>query len=205
MSTITGTKGSDVYTTDGVGNHLVALSALLVRGVDSITVECLLEKVLAESSDNKPLEDLMVLAFQNRMPRGGKGERDVFRILYSLLLAHEKTFPLALDLMDLIPEYGYWKDLLKLVPPFQGYAHGDRINEIVRTQFLNDEQAVYNYSTAVASSTTGVEVPKPTVSLLAKWLPREGHLLAIRMAGLLVPGKMLYATRMKITEREYRL
>lgn len=196
MSTAVGMKGSDVYTVDGVGNHLVALSALLVRGVNADTVKHLVEKVLSESS-TKTLEDLMVLAFQNRMPRGGKGERDIFRILYSLFLNNEKTQMLALELLDLVPEYGYWKDIFTLCSMFDSSPCEARINDIVKRQFYSDEQAVKLYYEALDNKDDAIPLSKPKVSLLAKWLPREGHPLAIKMAGLLVPGTMLYATRMK--------
>ena len=193
MSRTTGMKGSDVYTADGLGNHMVALSVLLVRKVTTETVDTQLKKILDTDLDNKSLQDLMVLAFQNRMPRGGKGERDVFRVLYSLLLLNDKTRFLALDLMDLIPEYGYWKDLFKLYPLSHEDSDRSRIRDIVRSQFYNDEQALEGWNNRVQ----GTEVPKPKVSLLAKWLPREGHALATEMACLLVPGSMLYATKMK--------
>lgn len=196
MSTTIGMKGSDVYTANGVGNHMVALSALLVRGVEAETVVPLVEAVLKDAS-NKTLEDLMVLAFQNRMPRGGKGERDIFKILYSLFLRYENTKLLALELMDLIPEYGYWKDLFQLYPEFKGFPQGDMLKNIVRTQFYKDEQALEAWNHAMNNRVQGTEVSKPKVSLLAKWLPRERHVLATEMAGVLVPGSMLHATRMK--------
>lgn len=197
MSTTLGTKCSDVYTADGVGNHMVALSALLVRSVKSDIVDIQLTKILDGVHTNKDLEDLMVLAFQNRMPRGGKGERDVFKTLYSLFFHYEDTNLLALDLMDLIPEYGYWKDLFQLYPQFRGYPQGERIKEIVKSQFYKDEVAVKDWTEGMKHRVQNIEIPRPTVSLLAKWLPREGHALATEMAGLLVPGSMLYATRMK--------
>lgn len=198
MATTTGMKGSDVYTTEGVGNQLVALSTLLVRGVSSTTLTCMVEKVLSQSSDKKMLEDLMVLAFQNRMPRGGKGERDVFRNLYLAFINNVQLKHLALYLLDLVPEYGYWRDLFKLIPEHISSPLGANIiKDIVKKQFLKDEHALYTYSTALANKLLGIDIPKPTISLLAKWLPREGHALATEMACLLVPGTMLYATRMK--------
>jgi len=196
MATTIGIKGSDVYTSDGVGNHLLALSTLLVRGVDTLTVEQMVVTILKDSS-TKDLEDLMVLAFQNRMPRGGKGERDIFRILYSLFLMSEKASALALDLLDLVPEYGYWKDLFTLYSRLRGSPCEKRINDIIRAQFYSDEQAVKIYYDTLAKH-QGIHISKPKVSLLAKWLPRERHALATTMAGVLVPGSMLHATRMKL-------
>lgn len=39
--------------------------------------------------------------------------------------------------------------------------------------------------------------PKPSISLLAKWMPREGQIYASAMSSLLVPGLMFQGTRMK--------
>ena len=75
MSTTLGTKGSDVYTSTGVGDTMVALSALLVRGANP---SCLAKAVIDAISDKKSLEDIMVLLFQTRDIRGGKGEREIF-------------------------------------------------------------------------------------------------------------------------------
>jgi len=179
MSTTVGTKGSDVYTSTGVADPMVALSALLVRGADP---SCLAKAVIDAISDKKSLEDIMVLLFQTRDIRGGKGEREVFLELFRIFLTEDSTRELALNLIDLIPEYGCWNDLFKLQARYP--LATSRISEIIRLQFIKDELAL-------------ASEPEPKLSLLAKWMPREGHPGAIEMAGLLTPGPMFYAMRMK--------
>lgn len=173
-----GAKGSDVYTLDGVGNDLVALNALLTRGADETTVCNLLQKVLSSGSSQDET-DAFVLSFMTRAVRGGKGERDLFYMLYSELLKLREA--LALDLLDLVGHYGYWGDLFAL-----GSKHKDlvwtRLVEIVKKRLAQDSAAHMHNQVMDPTS------PKQKVSLLAKWMPREGQLLAKELALALWTG-----------------
>ena len=198
-ATMIGAKGSDVYSSDAfnsVGDKMVALSALLTRGVSQSSVEAGVLGVVAASEEPLALEHLFVLAFQTRDIRGGKGERDASKHIFETLLKTPKTMTVALDLLDLVPEYGCWQDLFKL--PRECLP---RVKQIVATQFAKDEAAIAAYNAALANELTGwggEEKPqKPKVSLLAKWLPREGQPGVIDMVCALVPGTMLHGTRMK--------
>jgi len=156
FETTLGTKGSDVYTTDGVGNTLVALSALLTRGADKTLVQNLLLKSLRLNTEDSE-KDCFVLAFMTRAVRGGKGERELFYDLYSVLLKEREA--LALDLLDLVGDYGYWNDLFTLWEKFaNSKAFETRAIEIVSKQLKADEVAL---------------ISGGKVSLLSKWMPRE--------------------------------
>ena len=193
MDRAVGLKGSDVYTISGTSDKLVSLSALLVRGVSLDLISQSIKEFLNTKPDTKAIEDLFVLAFQNRDIRGGKGERDIFRDMFSVLLSEPQTSALALDLLDLVSEYGCWQDLFKLKPVYP-YAT-ERIRQIIKAQFEKDEAAL---ATFMADSLLPPAALK--LSLLAKWMPREGQAAATEMAGLIVPGKFFHATRM----RQYR-
>jgi hypothetical protein len=67
------------------------------------------------------------------------------------------------------------------------------VKAIVADQFAKDEAAIESYEVS-----TDEAEKKPSVSLLAKWLPREGQPGVIDMAITLVPGKMFHGTRMKL-------
>ena len=179
MATKIGQKGSDVYTSEGIDNSLVALSALLVRGVDR---GCVRNGVASVISDGD-LENLAVLAFQTRDIRGGKGERDASKHIFEAMLSNPDTYRLTTELLDLLPEYGCWQDLLKMRE-----VASRPVYNIVKAQFEKDEKAL---ALTVAGE-------KPAISLLAKWMPREGQDGAYNMAMLLVPGEMLHASRMKL-------
>lgn len=160
LAMTSGSKGSDVYTVAGVGDERVALSTLLVRGAEESLVRGGMNAILAKD-DQQWLEDAFVLAFQTRDIRGGKGERKVSEVMWAALLAHPSSGELALNLLDLIPEYGCWRDLFSLadkeVDPCISF-HGSAIHSMVVRQLLVDEKAM-------------AEGRK--VSLLAKWMPRE--------------------------------
>ena len=205
MTTI-GVKGSDVYTTDAFqtfGEKMVALNALLTRGVSAATVQAAVSEVFTLPTDNYNgiIEELLVLAFQTRDVRGGKGERDISRYIFEYLLMEPKAKELTLDLLDLFAEYGCWQDLFKL--PHECLP---RVKQIVKEQFAKDETAIKAYEAAIANEVAGwggEEPPKkPNVSLLAKWLPREGQPGAIEMVCTLVPGSMFHGTRMKLYRKK---
>ena len=113
-TTQVGTKGSDVYTVNGVDDPRVALSVLLVQGCDPSNITTGIDTILL-SNDKQMLEDLFVLLFQTRDIRGGKGVRDATVTMVKHLLQNETTRRLMLDLLDLIPEYGSWRDLKMLI------------------------------------------------------------------------------------------
>ena len=170
MSYSTGVKGSDVHTHDEVGSTLVSLSALLVRGADAGMIQEKFEKIL----DEDHVEDAFVLAFMNRNIRGGKGERDLFYEMYSVLL--RKKHELASHLLDLVPHFGYWGDIFTILEknPLEKSA----IFELVKKQLTDDEKAMTN---------------KKPASLLAKWIPREGKPYAKELAGALSTKPLIQA------------
>jgi len=174
-----GQKGSNVYTSEGVDNALVALSALLVRGVNIAYVKTAVDSVISHGD----LENLAVLAFQTRDIRGGKGERDASKHIFEAMLSNPESYDLTTQLLDLLPEYGCWQDLLKMRK-----IASNPICDVVKAQFEKDEKAL-----ALTK-----EGEKPVISLLAKWMPREGQDGAQIMATLLVPGTMFHASRMKL-------
>jgi hypothetical protein len=206
MTTI-GVKGSDVYNTGAFqtfGEKMVALSALLTRGVSEATVQAAVSEVLSLPTEdyNSVIEELLVLAFQTRDVRGGKGERDASKHIFEALLKQPAAKEVTLDLLDLLGEYGCWQDLFKMANR-ETYP---RIKEIVKEQFAKDEAAMKAYEAAVANEVAGwggEEPPKkPKVSLLAKWLPREGQPGVIEMVCTLVPGTMFHGTRMKLYRKK---
>jgi len=194
-TTAIGVKGSDVYTAAGVQDERVALSTLLTRGVTASVIKPLINAIIAKD-DSSQLEDLFVLAFQTRDVRGGKGEREAFRLFYDALLANPKTCHIAMDLLDLVPEYGSWRDLFieAVVPslPYQSESEmRERIVEIVKAQWLKDQVSALQ--------------EKP-ISLMAKWMPRENRnkYLAGLLAGRLFPGSEASPTQYSSQMRLYR-
>lgn len=152
----TGVKGSAVYTPGGVGDPRVVLSVKAVRGAAAADLVKYHDQILDRGTEEF-ITDAVLLAFQSRDVRGGKGERAIFHTLFWNIVKHWPG--LAQTLLDLVPEYGSWKDVFAL---FAGSPtlHGS-IYKLVAEQLVKDEKA--------AAEGAG------SVSLLAKWAPREGN------------------------------
>uniref|UniRef100_A0A6C0BCT1 TROVE domain containing protein n=1 Tax=viral metagenome TaxID=1070528 RepID=A0A6C0BCT1_9ZZZZ len=160
-----GMKGSDVYS--GSGNPLLDLSVLLVRGASQTSIEPLFLQALEEAE-----EDAFVLAFQTRDIRGGKGERALFQMLFATALTVKPH--LALALLDLVPEYGCWRDVFSM--------HLPQVLELAAKQLLDDAKS-----------------EDKSISLCAKWAPREGKDTegAKALAAILFPEEKRLSERLK--------
>jgi hypothetical protein len=151
--TTVGTKGSDVYTAVGVDDPRVALSVLLTRGADVSNIRSGIDAILKMEDKEQAVKDLFVLAFQTRDVRGGKGERTVAYEMLKYLLENKEYMSLASSLLDLVPEYGCWRDLFVLA---QTHAK-ERVLDITEHQFQKDQATLAGGK----------------VSLMAKHAPRE--------------------------------
>jgi hypothetical protein len=152
----TGVNGADVYTEEGVGDYRVSLFTMLNRGLDAHYIQDSVSKVFNRKIDDE-MRDLFVMAFQTRDVRGGKGERSLFYHFIDALFKHDKE--VIRQAIQLIPEYGCWRDmweLLKAIPELEG-----DILAITRSNFKEDLVKCQSDQ-------------KNKMSLLAKWLPREG-------------------------------
>lgn len=170
-TTQVGVKGSDVYTAAGVEDPRVALSVLLVRNADAALIRSGVEAVLKMDAPTAT-EDAFLLTFQTRDVRGGKGERTITEEMWEALLSNPKTAALARHLLDLVPEYGAWRDLFVLAEKVA--TAKPHIHQVAAAQFAKDEIAM-----GLGKS----------VSLLAKWIPREDRMgpQAKELARLLFP------------------
>jgi hypothetical protein len=176
-----GVKGSDVFSSSG--DPRVDLNVKCVRGADASVLRTALDSVLALKTQES-LEDAFVLAFNARNIRGGKGEKAVFQSLYGRLC---ETNPIvAQALLDLIPHYGCWNDLLVL-----GEVSNKNITKTIVDFYAN---------TLVKES----KLEKP-VTLAAKWAPREGSKhkeMAKQIACVLFPPDA--AVKHSAQMRQYR-
>jgi hypothetical protein len=172
-----GVKGSDVY--DSTGDARVDLSVRMVRSADAADLRQRIQDVARVHG----LEDAFVMAFHARNVRGGKGERDVgltlFRALYD---AHPQV---ALRLLDLIPHYGCWRDF-RDTALLTGDEAVERLLEMELTNMIADQLR-----------TDAATEEGKSISLCAKWAPREGHGFAAEVAASCFPGERRFSTRMK--------
>ena len=111
-----GENGHAELTADGLGDAMLAFFDKLVRGLDEARIREFVGDVLAEARarrDPEGVKNLFVLAFQTRWCRGGKGERKICHQLLAVL--YERYPEVVVELAELLPCYGYWKDLLLLL------------------------------------------------------------------------------------------
>ena len=165
-----GVKGSDVFSSSG--DPRVDLNVKCVRGAEPTALCAALDGILALKTQES-LEDAFVLAFNARNIRGGKGEKAVFQVLYGRLC--ETQGVVAKALLDLIPHYGCWNDLLVLAEASQRDISKAIVDLYAKT--LHEESKL--------------EKPK---TLAAKWAPREGSKhkeMAKQIAWVLFPPQLV--------------
>jgi hypothetical protein len=159
-------------------SQLIDLSTRLVRGAAAGDIrERIREFSSVDSVGSRAnLVDAFVLAFHTRNVHGGQGERDLFQELFvELYVSHPME---AVRVLKLIPKYGCWRDMFELaslsLKLTTGCSDPDSlalvqlrhdIMGIVATQLRDDVRVA-----------TGAD--EGSLSLCAKWAPRERDVLA---------------------------
>ena len=208
-----GENGMAEWTDEGLGDQTLAIFNQSVRGMSSDRLRDMLSKAFLkcqECPDSKMtgnmVADLIVLAFQIRNCRGGKGEKAIFLNMFKYLFEHYPTT--MLSLLDLVPLYGYFKDYLLLLETFpvpsdcseEQVKLRDSIIDALVTQLRKDEAAINEYEAE------SLDVKKvPSISMLAKFMPRKGTHFAKHQNKWIY--KMLLDTlfpRSKTSEANYR-
>eukprot|EP00635_Sarcinochrysidales_sp_CCMP3193_P011608 CAMPEP_0118919268 /NCGR_PEP_ID=MMETSP1166-20130328/18457_1 /TAXON_ID=1104430 /ORGANISM="Chrysoreinhardia sp, Strain CCMP3193" /LENGTH=634 /DNA_ID=CAMNT_0006859791 /DNA_START=66 /DNA_END=1970 /DNA_ORIENTATION=+ len=169
-----GENQSPELTAAGVGDPRVALFAGLVRGADVGR--------LVDACGDDHLVDVVLLAFNARDCRGGKGEKKLFYdMLFRLLARVPRTTTTVL--LEHVPFYGYWKDLVTLYE-----AVDDAGTPSAARKYATDfKEAIVELLVArLRKDATATGEEKNTkVSLLAKYAPREGKKKGGRLASVL--------------------
>ena len=171
-----GVNGEIVYTADGVGDSRVALFAMLNRGLEPEKLQDAIRAVFADSHTRVQPQmqlDMFLMAFQTRDIRGGKGEKQLFYQFMKTL--YEQDPLITTNMVRHIPEYGCWRDMWELVNEVPELT--DEVLKVTRDAFMTDRLHL-------AAGSTG------KMSLLAKWLPREGSTYALaakKIAAFLYP------------------
>lgn len=177
-----GENGMPEYSNIGIGSDVLALNQL-VRGGDPTSM---VRSVLQNGTPNQ-VADLFVMVFVTRNCRGGKGEK---KLSFDTFLETWRKYPdTAQKLLALFPHYGYWKDLLLLMVQ----ATEDKLffNEkdlsvaamrLMKEQLTKDLAELSSYKNKLKECMDETEIKQlkskgPEISLLAKWLPREGSSL----------------------------
>lgn len=140
----------DSETANGAVTHSTSLNAVVdmffIAGASRQMTEQSIINVFVKAFDQDPVLAIKCL-FWARDVRGGAGERRFFQVIMKHLIKSIPYEELVDQLMVLVPEYGYWKDVFQLERPTP-----DNLDWLVRQLDEN-----------------------PNKALLAKWWPRRGE------------------------------
>lgn len=169
---------------DNVENYCVALFTMLNRSLSYSYISEYIGKILATANKEQE-KDLFVMAFHTRDIRGGKGEKKLFYDFISGLYFYKPY--LVKKLLEFVPEYGCWRDMWALLVAIPELS--DTILQITKEQFEKD-MILYTLG------------ENTSLSLLAKWLPRENSgtypKMARKIANFIYPTE--YSDRKRIVQ-----
>jgi hypothetical protein len=158
---------------NGMHEHKTTSSAMvdlffkLVRNIPDNDLTTMFNNILHQAETTEDvylLADLIVMTFQTRDVRGGKGEKLLF---YKMFLEFSKKYPTTtVALLGAIADYGYYKDFMNMYE-IHGYSSSLKtsIIEFYAKQLHADTEAL---RASVESGTM------PKLSLAAKFAPRQG-------------------------------
>ncbi len=182
-----GANDANCYTAEGVGDALVPFYTSLTRKAGEEFIKTSIKAVIKQRESKgfthtfeERVRDLWLLTFQTRDVRGGKGERDLFVEMFDAMTkAHHNSINEALAMLHLIPEYGSWLDMIKVLLKSDVPAIRNRAFTLMVMRF-NEDRAILRRRQHAARTDVpqvggaAVAAKSENISLLAKWLPREG-------------------------------
>jgi hypothetical protein len=131
---------------------------------------------------------LVVAMFQVRDVLNGKGERDLFHQMFDYVV--QRCPETGKMLLCLVPEHGYWKDLVKMYTRHEGQGGvfqelQTHVVQLFLSKLVKEFETASNY---LRGKERGAKLGK--MSLAWKWAPRlksKHHKLATVLAKLLPP------------------
>lgn len=186
-NTTVGENGSKMYSMDGIDTTSSIKSAFLaafngiMENTDNTHIEKYLLSIISALEENKEslpqdeittlYEYMIVYLFYVRDIRNnGKGRRCEFYKMFDVL--NNKYPELMIKLIEIIPEYGYWKDLNQLYENyfFKNNSQSDKIClRIIELYVEQIKKDIQDYQSFKNNSTEG----KLELSLACKWMPKE--------------------------------
>lgn len=185
----------------GICDGRLSLFFKSVRGINVPSLYTYLSKSL-----NEDVIDTFLMSFHIRDCRGGKGEREIGRRCLIWLLINKPD--LFEKVMNLIPEYGRWDDLLHFFPNVLNISDIDHTRQNYCSEVPNKEhlvkinaiqiRIVKMFGNQLVEDYNNMREGKPC-SLAAKWAPTENDSLDKKFG--------IYTTlaqEMKVSRRKLR-
>ena len=158
-----GVKGDGARAVEG---YLTAAFSGILRGTSKQSIDEYIKNIVNSPDFTKQdFLDMVVMTFHCRECHGdGKGERDAF---FYMFFEIAKYYPSEMiEILDLIPEFGCWKDYQKMIE----FAHTHYDSPAIREKILD----IYVDQLRKDVETLDTNVPS---SLCAKFFPKEGNAL----------------------------
>jgi hypothetical protein len=177
--TYNGAVSLDSPDPSGLSSGRLSMFFKAVRGLEVPGIY----KYMIESSRESVI-DTFLISFHIRDCRGGKGERDIGRqCLVWLFINHPLLFQ---KVVDIIPEYGRWDDLLQFFPGVIDLSDIEFVRNNYMSSSVNEEDLsllrsiqtciVQKYALQLIKDYENMTNGLPC-SLAAKWAPTEGDSL----------------------------
>jgi hypothetical protein len=138
----------------------------LVRGITLDNLTNHVNEIInfaKRNNDPSIIEDMFVTIFHKRNCRGGEGEK---LITYQLILAVYEHYPMVVNkVVTMLPLYGYYKDYFEI---WKMICDTERFDKYVTLIDTIVDSIINQLRKDFAS--------EGDISLLAKWLPRQGNM-----------------------------
>ena len=157
----------------------------LVRGLSNQEFEQLFQNCLINTNIPKQemMTDLLVMCFQTRNCRGGKGERDLFKTFF--LSLYQELPEVCLKYIPLILHYGYGKDLISICELTMDDGDKKPLFNYILDFCVQKIKQEYQELSLAKKEERDPESP----SLLSKWIPsNEKHKLTKKFAYRMFPN-----------------
>lgn len=168
------------------GNPVLDFSHKVVRSTTSEEIKTRIDSIInyVETNNNpNALHDLFVMMFHKRNPRGGEGEK---QITYTMLLNLYEHYPQTVTKMaHLLADFGYYKDFFQIwesvsktvdneTKTLTGTTKANALEFYFR-KFNPLIEEIVRYTIQQRNSDLDtLRQDGKNISLLGKWIPREG-------------------------------
>ena len=176
-----GENGAFEYTSKGMGGSrriegaLVAWNAGVTRLTPASKINELIDNIFTNLDDDKEQSAIDIInlfksVFVKRDCREGEGERMVvYHALFKLYDYYPNT---VIKLLEIIPEFGYWKDMQNI------YLMAFKLKNDKGQSFMVSIRKIWNDTFLKDLSTFKNKTNEPvTLSLMTKYWPKEGRSL----------------------------
>lgn len=199
------------------GNLVLDFSHKVVRGTTNDEIKTRIEEIIkyVNTTNNvNELHDLFVLMFHKRNTRGGEGEK---LITYHMVLELYNHYPnTIIKLMSLLADFGYYKDFYQIWETISSLVTNE-VEKVEGSEKIRVIEHYFNKYNALIEEIikhtimqrnkdlTVISENGKSISLIGKWIPREGSHFAKKCDWFQRNDENILVTRSLIDMMVYEL